>query len=78
MTFLSLSPLRNDATVHLFSQGRINAFAAPAQQSLFISEGMRLKGLLSLGDGSHRSARCKCMKKGSAWRVCWWQKYQAA
>lgn len=50
MTFLSLSSLRNDATVHLFffffffSQGWINAFAAPAQQSLFISEGTRLKG----------------------------------
>lgn len=43
MTFLSLSPLRNDATVHLFSQRQINAFAAPAQQSLFISEGLRLK-----------------------------------
>lgn len=52
MTFLSLSPLRKDSTVPLFSQGWINAFAAPAQRSLFISEGMRLKGLLSPGDGS--------------------------
>lgn len=53
MTFLSLSPLRKDSTVPLFfSQGWINAFAAPAQQSLFISEGVRLKGLLSPGDGS--------------------------
>lgn len=52
MTFLSLSPLRKDSTVPLFSQWWINAFAAPAQQSLFISEGMRLKGLLSPGDGS--------------------------